>query len=480
MKFKRTLSAVLSSVLAFGALCLPANALSVSDRSLLNSVVEAEYQSAVNTAVSAPTSTMPSGSYVVKDGFKITLKGRSDYDEIWYSLNGTGFRRYTAPLSITQTGTVRTYLVSGGKQSDTVTYSYELIPMFSISQNSGTYNGIQRIFISCDTPDTKIYYTLDGSNPSERSAEYTSNGIVIGTSSTLKVVAVRSGWTRFVRTYNYTINGGRDVSDDLYPDGGLVITNTAEKSTGLLEDYTSKWGYNQLSTSQKAAYEKLFNAAKNYDAQVDISDLKMKAADFEKVYWAFDYDNPQFLALGSGYSYYYYVSTGYLKSVVIQYSRTYTQVAAIQPLFDLIAKNVVDTAKTQLTDYLKLKYIHDWIVNNTKYTLNGPVYKSEADGAVVYGAALCEGYSKAFMYMAQQLGFECICVVGRANGNAHMWNMVKMGGAWYHVDVTFDDPVASDGRNILTHDYFLVGTYEISKTHTIDNPVSIPSAPRSY
>ncbi len=474
--FKKTISAILAAVLAFGMLCLPANAQNVQA-----SEVVREYASAGNS-ISPPTVNISSGSYIVKEGLLITFKPASDGEEIWYSINGTGFRRYTEMLKITKTCVLKVYSVKNGIQSVVSTYMYALIPMVSVSHYSGTYNGPQRVFVDCGTPDTKVYYTLDGSLPSERSELYSeSNGILIGNSSTLKIVAVKSGWSRSVRKYDYNIIGGQSFEDDPYADGGLIVPgNTEENSDSILNDYSKKWGYNQLSSVQKTVYEKLAEAAKNYTARVDITDLKVKASDFDRVYWAFDYDNPQFLALGSGYSYYYYPSTGYMQSFTISYGRTRSQVAAIQKTFDSTVKDVVNAAKNQLTDYGQLKYIHDWIVNNTDYTLTGPAYKSEADGAVVYGKALCEGYSKAFMYMAQELGFECVCVVGNSNGDAHMWNMVKLGGVWYHVDVTFDDPIVSGGGNMLSHEYFLLSTYDIGKTHSIDNPINIPTATRSY
>lgn len=479
MKFKRALSALLAAILvAYGTLCLSISARSVSDQAVAAAVVTSENLTAA--ALQAPTSSIRSGNYIT-NGIRITLSGSSKNDEIWYSLNGTGYRRYTEPLSVTQNSTIKTYLIRNGKKSSVATYTYNLIPMLSTSLKSGTYNGAQRVFLNCGVTNAKIYYTLDGSTPNERSNLYSaSTGILIKTTSTLKVIAVKTGWTRYVRTYNYTINGVQDVADDPLPDGGLVIVNTPKNDKSLLDDYTSKWGYNQLNASQKEAYALLFEAATTFTYQIDVSRLNLKANDFETAYWAFDYDNPQFLALGNGYSYYYYISTGYLQKVTITYGRTYSQIMPVQQIFNATAESVINKADSQLTDYAKLKYIHDWIVNNTVYTLNGPAYKSEADGAVVYGKALCEGYSKTFMYMAQKLGFECICVVGSVDNTAHMWNMVKLNGAWYHVDATFDDPITSDGSNILTHDYFLVGTYEISKTHTINNPVSVPSAPRSY
>lgn len=473
---KKTISAVLAAALMFGALCLPANA-----QNILSSGIVREYASSENS-VSPPTINISSGSYIVKEGLLITFKPASNGEEIWYSINGTGFRRYTEMLKITKTCILKVYSVKNGIQSPVAAYMYALIPMTSVSHYSGTYNGPQRVFVDCGTPDTKVYYTLDGSLPNERSELYSaSNGILVGNTSTLKIVAVKDGWSRCVRVYNYNIIGGQNFDDDPYANGGLVVSgDTEENSKSLLDDYSKKWGYNQLLPVQRSAYERLVAAAKGYTARVDVSNLKIKSTDFDKVYWAFDYDNPQFLALGSGYSYYYYPSTGYMQSFTINYGRTQSQIAAIQKTFNSTVKDVVNAAKNQLTDYGQLKYIHDWIVNNTDYTLTGPVYKSEADGAVVYGKALCEGYSKTFMYMAQELGFDCICVVGKANGTAHMWNMVKLGGVWYHVDVTFDDPILSGGGNMLSHEYFLLSTYDIGKTHSIDNPINIPTATRSY
>lgn len=478
MMFKRVLCTVMAAALSVGALCMPASAQSVSESGVVK-----KYASAVNI-VPSPSPILPSGSYTVSEGFYLPFSTLSG-DDIWYSLNGTGFRRYTEPLKLTQNSTIRVFAIKGSKTSDVATYTYNLIPIISISHAQGTYIGAQRVFINSGTEGVKIYYTLDGSTPNERSALYSaSSGILIGNTSTLKVVAVKSGWYRRENTYNYTIIGGISTADDPYSEGGLISIDTSTENTvntdSILNNYTSKWGYNQLTSTQKSVYERLFNAAKNYEGRVDITALKVKADDFDKAFWAFDYDNPQFLTLGSGYSYYYYPSTGYLQSFTIKYGRTDSEVKAIQQKFDTTIKSVVDAAKSQFSDYAKLKYIHDWIVNNTDYTLTGPAYKSEADGAVVYGKALCEGYSKTFMYMAQELGFDCICVVGNANDSAHMWNMVKLDGSWYHVDVTFDDPIMSNGSKMLSHDYFLLSTYQIRSTHTINNPINVPTATRSY
>jgi PKD repeat protein len=65
------------------------------------------------------------------------------------------------------------------------------VPEFSLS--SSTYLSPQIIGLSCDTSDVIIYYTIDGSTPTESSFEYTSP-ITITTSATIKARAYKSGW----------------------------------------------------------------------------------------------------------------------------------------------------------------------------------------------------------------------------------------------------------------------------------------------
>ena len=67
---------------------------------------------------------------------------------------------------------------------------------------------------------------------------------------------------------------------------------------------------------------------------------------------------------------------------------------------------------------------------------------------------VCEGYSKAFMYLCEQTDFagdvSCITVTG-VMGGPHMWNIVTLEGNNYLVDVTNSEPdtVGADGSLFL-------------------------------
>ncbi len=248
----------------------------------------------------------------------------------------------------------------------------------------------------------------------------------------------------------------------------------------FIDNYRGKWYYNCISDKQRLVYNRLYNCANNNTEECDISDLDVTKQDVYKAYWAFDYDNPQFLELGSGYEVTFLNSklSNKVKSVKINYGRMPDEVQ--QTEFDARAEAVLEEARAQGSDYEKLKYVHDWIVDNTVYTNTGAVYESEADGPIVYGKALCEGYSKAFMYFAQSLGFPCICSVGTSRNEGHMWNMVKLGGAWYNVDVTWDDPESPDGTQVLRHDYFLINDAQLRLDHRVEHPLVLPNAPDGF
>lgn len=261
-----------------------------------------------------------------------------------------------------------------------------------------------------------------------------------------------------------------------------VTVTPAEETEPVtpLEYYRGKWYYNTLSAKRKAVYARLYNCAKNNLEECDVSDLKVTAQDVYVAYWAFDYENPQFLELGSGYELTYIEPkvSNKIKTVKILYGRTPGEVD--QSGFEARAETVLEAARALDSDYERLKYVHDWIVDNTVYTKEGALSIREADGAILYGQALCEGYSKAFMYFAQSLGYQCICSVGVANLEDHMWNMVRIGRSWYNVDVTWDDPKTSDGTQTLRHEYFLINDAELRLDHRVERPVMLPNAPDGY
>ena len=66
----------------------------------------------------------------------------------------------------------------------------------------------------------------------------------------------------------------------------------------------------------------------------------------------------------------------------------------------------------------------------------------------------------------QKLGIPAAYIVGYA-GEAHAWNLLQLGGEYYCMDVTWDDPVGNPPTTYY-YDYFNITDAQISKDHTRD------------
>ncbi len=413
------------------------------------------------SAVATPTASRQSASYYCSGTLKVTLSCATSGATIFYSTDGgSTYKQYTKPLYFAKNGTIKFYAKKNGVKSAVASRTYKLVPKFTVSLAAGTYTGAKKVYISSPVSGAKFYYTLDGSTPTTSSKLYTAQGITIDKTSTLKIRTYKSGWSAVISTRKYTINST-----------ALPSSSTLIEGESILESYKTKYAYNTLTDKQKQIYSALYEGVKDHSSTIDIRSLGANLTDLDMAFNAMDYENPQFFWMKSGYSYSH--AGGKIYYIMPQYSRTASEAARLLPVLEATVKKIGTEAMKQKTLFERIKYIHDTIINGCEYTLSGGEYIRDADGALINGQALCEGYAKAFAYICQSIGIEAICVSGESNGGSHMWNLVKLDGSWYHMDVTFDDPISDEPMCEYTH--FGLTTANISKTHTIDNPFVIPT-----
>ena len=152
---------------------------------------------------------------------------------------------------------------------------------------------------------------------------------------------------------------------------------------------------------------------------------------------------------------------------------------------ELICDDILNRAEG-MTDYERALFFHDYIVTNTSYDLKTSESSSfltswsasrSAYGCLVNHLAVCSGYAKAFQWLAQSCGMECLCVNGSAKNDniGHEWNCVRLNGDYYYIDITWDDPVPEDGdEETVAHEYFCISTEELLQTHNLADGQSIP------
>jgi hypothetical protein len=144
-------------------------------------------------------------------------------------------------------------------------------------------------------------------------------------------------------------------------------------------------------------------------------------------------------------------------------------------------KNIVMQASRYTTDFERIKFVHDYLCNTVKYNtasyfgpLNGPDYQLAhcAYGALLNGRAVCDGYANAFVFAMHELGYECGQVIGKSQNQNHAWNIIKVNGEYYYMDVTWDD---GDG-NGTSYDYFCITREKLLQDHSLTPEYNYPDA----
>lgn len=165
--------------------------------------------------------------------------------------------------------------------------------------------------------------------------------------------------------------------------------------------------------------------------------------------------------------------------VIFDYRLTADEISSMNIAAERTAKDIISQLTPDMDDYEKLKFFHDYLVTNCD-TDPDDEYADTIYGALVRKKALCEGYTKAFSYLCNLAGIENVIVTGKTTV-PHMWNMVKLNGNWYHVDVTWDKPddeLHREYPEVILYQYFMVTDSVIKNNHTIINYPAEP--PKAY
>ena len=178
----------------------------------------------------------------------------------------------------------------------------------------------------------------------------------------------------------------------------------------------------------------------------------------KEIYTAIAYyvckDLPDIFQVGSvGYS----VLGGTLHNMNVEYLYTKEEYGKLIGECEAVADEMLADiiAAEHLSDVDKALLIHDRLALRCNYD-HDLTYENKFDiyGALVGGLAVCEGYTKAYIYLLQKVGIKSeICASDSMN---HAWNIVYIDDIPYHVDVTWDDIIGLAGE--VYHDNFLLSS----------------------
>ncbi len=121
-----------------------------------------------------------------------------------------------------------------------------------------------------------------------------------------------------------------------------------------------------------------------------------------------------------------------------------------------------------LSEAEKELFVHDFICNNVRYDKLKKAYSHEIIGPLGQGVGVCEGIAKTVKVLCDELGIWCIIAVSEANQEKgikyrHAWNVLRLGGKYYHLDATFDNSLGRGEE--IRYDYYNLSDAQVFRDH---------------
>ena len=172
-----------------------------------------------------------------------TGQGTADAKEVKGSTQSKKTSTYTITLADNATDIIITFTQtssSNARLDDIVlTYTAEssiATPTFSVAE--GAYTSTQNVEISCTSEGVAIFYTTDGTTPSEASQLY-STPIVVSETTTIKAIAINGEDKSNVATATYSIYPVLHAGTEADPYTVADARNAIDANTGLTDVYVA-------------------------------------------------------------------------------------------------------------------------------------------------------------------------------------------------------------------------------------------------
>lgn len=236
-----------------------------------------------------------------------------------------------------------------------------------------------------------------------------------------------------------------------YAESVVIVSDEAPRYAAAA-DYSSE--------AYKEAEERILAGFENLSEEVSLSDLALPKDTFSDFYFTVRENNPQYFYINGHITFAVSPSAQTVVEVYPEYLFTGDELTDMKAKFAAEAEKALKCVDDSMTDIEKALALHDYLINTAEYdtsVYDAPETTSDlsytAYGVLVNKIGVCQSYSFAYKYLLDiRCGIETQYAPSDEMG--HVWNKILIDGEYYHVDVTWDDPV-SDRLGNVGHTNFL-------------------------
>ena len=199
----------------------------------------------------------------------------------------------------------------------------------------------------------------------------------------------------------------------------------------------------------RGAVDVIVNGLLTLNERIDLSSYHLTLDRLAAVYQE-AVKRPEFFYVDNMYSYTYNQANGEILSVIPTYTMRGTELLLAQKTYAAAISEHLSGIDPAWSDLEKIMYLHDLLA--VRYVYDTTLGYFDVLHLITEGRGVCQGYTMLLQALLNALGIENDTVI--SDDMNHTWNLVKLNGSWFHVDVTWDDPIP-DQYGQAFHEYFL-------------------------
>lgn len=256
----------------------------------------------------------------------------------------------------------------------------------------------------------------------------------------------------------------------------------AKAKEEIISDESRYYAYSKLNDDERIVYTEILSILSTLGKDVKVSSLDTELID--KAFKCVLIDHPELFYI-SGYSFTKFLRGDNLEKITVTgtYFMSEKEVAQAMERVEQYTNECISGYSGGVDEYNKVKYVYEYLIKNNEYDLTA-INNQNILSVVDEHRTVCQGYAKMTQYILNKMGVFCTLCEGIVKGSeAHVWNIVKINGEYYHVDTTWGDAsynLSSESDASLkapevNYDYLCVNDDKISEAHVIKNRVECPS-----
>lgn len=147
-------------------------------------------------------------------------------------------------------------------------------------------------------------------------------------------------------------------------------------------------------------------------------------------------------------------------SVEVKYRETLAMTEQVRANVQSILKELEIDNKSV---HEQIKLIHDFIVRHVQY--DESLTKYTAYEALFEKKAVCQGYALLGYMMYTEAGIPVRIAEGTVDSGEHAWVILQVEDEWFHLDLTWDDPIGQ-AEDHISYKYYLVSDDKLREDHS--------------